>query len=76
METNITKIGNSKGVRIPKALLATAKLKGRVRFVVRKDGLLLQPIVDDAELLTAELSEAALREWVSPQEDKAWAHLQ
>lgn len=76
METKLTAIGNSKGVRIPKALLASAKLKGRVRFVVRKDGLLLQPITDEPEALTAELSEMALKEWDSPQEDAAWAHLQ
>ena len=75
METKITTIGNSKGVRIPKALLATAKLKGRVRFVVRKDGLLLQPVNDDTEATTAELSEKALGEWLSPEEDAAWANL-
>lgn len=75
METKITAIGNSKGVRIPKSLLATAKLKGRVRFVVRKDGLLLQPINDELEVTTAELSEKALMEWLSPEEDAAWANL-
>ena len=76
METKLTAIGNSKGVRIPKSLLATAKLKSRVRFVVRKDGLLLQPINDEPEVITSELSEMALKEWISPQEDAAWAHLQ
>ncbi len=74
METKITAIGNSKGVRIPKVLLATAKLKGRVRFVVRKDGLLIQPVDDEAS--TTELSEVVLAKlWDSPEEDAAWANL-
>ena len=41
MRTHIVKIGNSQGVRIPKALLEQTRLKGEVEILVRRDSLVI-----------------------------------
>ncbi len=42
--TMLTKIGNSQGVRIPKAIVKQAHLENAdIEFEVTKDGLLLKP---------------------------------
>lgn len=43
METRLVSIGNSRGVRIPKAILEQCGLENRVIVTVREDGLLLSP---------------------------------
>jgi antitoxin MazE len=43
MKTQIIKIGNSKGIRIPKPLLQQSHLDGEVELEVRDDGLLIKP---------------------------------
>ncbi|MFV0388208.1 MAG: AbrB/MazE/SpoVT family DNA-binding domain-containing protein [Pyrinomonadaceae bacterium] len=43
MKGRIVKIGNSKGIRIPKALLEECRLLGEVEMEVRVDGLLIKP---------------------------------
>lgn len=43
MKTRIVKIGNSQGVRIPKALLTETGLQGEVEIVVRKGTLVIAP---------------------------------
>ena len=41
----LIQIGNSKGVRIPKAILEQTRLaEGEIEFVVTKEGLLLKPL--------------------------------
>lgn len=43
--TMLTKIGNSQGVRIPKALIEQAKLENaNIEFEITEDGLLLKPV--------------------------------
>lgn len=43
--TTLVKIGNSKGIRIPKAIIEQAGLAGReLEFTVTADGLLVKPI--------------------------------
>lgn len=42
MKTQIIKIGNSKGIRIPKPLLEQSNLKGEVELEVRDEGLLIK----------------------------------
>lgn len=78
MDTNIVKIGNSQGVRIPKALLAQTNLKGKVKLVVRKNSIVITPSPDDLSARElAIMSEKALaKTWNDPREDEAWAHLQ
>ncbi len=43
MRTRIVKIGNSQGVRIPKALLEESGLSGDVDIVVRGQSLVIAP---------------------------------
>ena len=43
MKARIVKIGNSKGIRIPKALLEECKLSGDVDLEVRSGGLMIKP---------------------------------
>ncbi|MFQ6036842.1 MAG: AbrB/MazE/SpoVT family DNA-binding domain-containing protein [Sedimentisphaerales bacterium] len=43
MKTNIVKIGNSQGIRIPKLLLRQLKLQGQVQLSVRRNQLVIQP---------------------------------
>lgn len=44
MKTNIVQIGNSKGVRIPKALLEQLKFERTVEFEITSEGLLMRPV--------------------------------
>ncbi len=44
MKTNIVKIGNSQGIRIPKALLEQTRLKGEVEILVRRDSLVIRAV--------------------------------
>ena len=49
MKTNIVTIGNSQGVRIPKALLEQLKFEKTVEFEILPEGLLLRPIHEKEE---------------------------
>ena len=43
--TELIRIGNSRGVRIPKSLIQQAKLEGnKLEFTVLEDGLLIKPV--------------------------------
>ena len=47
--TTITKIGNSRGVRIPKAIIKQANLENtEIEFKIGNEGLLLKPISNQA----------------------------
>lgn len=76
MKTSIVKIGNSQGIRIPKAILNQINMHGAVVIKVKDNSLVVTP--DDAlsgrEL--AIMSEAALsKTWDTPEEDEAWKDL-
>ncbi len=43
MKTQIIKIGNSKGIRIPKPLLEECKLSNDVELKIHAEGLLISP---------------------------------
>jgi antitoxin MazE len=49
MKTSIVQIGNSKGVRIPKAFLEQLKFGEAVEFEILPEGLLLRPVVEPEE---------------------------
>ena len=81
MKATIISIGNSKGIRLPKTVLAESGLVGTVELKVKKGEIVITPALDKLEhkvLLNEEylLSLSALSEWASPEEDAAWAHLQ
>ncbi|MCR5814368.1 MAG: AbrB/MazE/SpoVT family DNA-binding domain-containing protein [Desulfovibrio sp.] len=44
METRISAIGNSKGVRIPKPFLEECGIQDFVKLTITKDGLLVSPV--------------------------------
>ena len=44
MKTRLVHIGNSRGVRLPKPLIAQAGLTDEVRLRVRDGGILIEPI--------------------------------
>ncbi len=44
MKTHIVRIGNSRGVRIPKPLLEQTGLNGQVEISVREDSLVISPV--------------------------------
>lgn len=43
MKTSIVRIGNSRGIRIPKPLLDQLELGGEVELVVRRNQLVIRP---------------------------------
>ena len=43
MKTNIVQIGNSRGIRIPKALLEQCQLQDEVELELRGDHLVIRP---------------------------------
>lgn len=77
MKASIIKIGNSRGLRIPKVLLEESKLGDKVDIKVRGNKLIISPLgdalIDEGVLLSYS---ALAKEWNSPEEDKAWASLQ
>jgi len=44
MKAQIIQIGNSQGIRIPKAVLEETKLSGEVEMEVTRDGLLIRNV--------------------------------
>ena len=44
MTASIIKIGNSRGIRIPKKLLDQYHMDGQVELIVSEEGLLLKPL--------------------------------
>jgi antitoxin component of MazEF toxin-antitoxin module len=81
MKASIITIGNSKGIRIPKPLLEESGLKETVDIKAKRGEIRITPgrhkfkknIVLNEEYL---MSLSALSDWNSPEEDRAWAHLQ
>lgn len=44
MKTNVVRIGNSRGIRIPKKLLEQCRLEGEVELEVVNNQLLVRPV--------------------------------
>jgi antitoxin MazE len=44
MKTNLIQIGNSKGIRISKSLIAQFNLEGEIEIVPSSKGLLIRPL--------------------------------
>lgn len=75
MKSRIIKIGNSKGVRIPKAFLEEGNISGDVEIKLETGKIIIEPVkekVDEAIIM----SHSALGDWDNSDEDNAWAHLQ
>ena len=61
MKVHIVKMGNSRGVRIPKALLEQTGLEGEVEITVRKDSLVIRPVARPRAGWDAAFAEMARR---------------
>lgn len=76
MKANIVQIGNSKGVRIPKAIIEQLKFEMTVEFEILPEGLLLRPVKEKSQNPRegwAEMFQAALaEEGDDSQEFAAW----
>jgi antitoxin MazE len=83
--TTLIKIGNSHGVRIPKAIIEQAQLKGKkLVFKISDDGLLIQPLQKSRQgwknefdkILKTKGAEAIDQEWLdaplTDNEDWEW----
>ena len=49
MKTNIIKIGNSRGIRIPKTFMEQSELKSEVELEVDGDKIIIKPVAKDRE---------------------------
>lgn len=76
MRSKLVKIGNSRGVRIPKALLEEAALVDDIDISVVDGDIRISAIEPETGSTFLTLSEDALSDWNRPEEDEAWAHLQ
>ena len=77
--TTIIDIGNSRGIRIPKPVLAESGLRKQVELQVKKGEIRIIPAPATVKptVSTLLLSEKTLAaDWDRPEEDKAWASLQ
>ena len=58
--TTLVRIGNSQGVRIPKAIIEQAQLEGReLEFKILDEGLLIQPVKKPRQGWKQEFEKAA-----------------
>lgn len=78
MKATIIKIGNSRGIRIPKMLLEESNIGTDVDVNLRNGNIIISPKKEtlpyNEEYL---LSNSALAKgWDTPEEDAAWAYLQ
>lgn len=79
MITTIIQIGNSRGIRIPKLVLAESGLGDQVELQVKRGEIRIIPAPSKSKSIadTSLLSEKTLAaDWDRPEEDKAWASLQ
>jgi antitoxin MazE len=61
MKTHIVRIGNSRGVRIPKPLLEQTGLQGEVEITAEDDSLVIRPVRRPREGWSAAFREMARR---------------
>ncbi|HEU0205132.1 MAG TPA: AbrB/MazE/SpoVT family DNA-binding domain-containing protein [Pseudolysinimonas sp.] len=76
MKARLVKIGNSRGVRIPKSMLEEAEIDGDIEMRVVDGEIHISAAEPPTGLEFLVLSRDALSDWDRPEEDEAWAHLQ
>lgn len=77
MKASIVKIGNSRGIRIPKIMLEESGIDTEVEIKVTRGGIKISPTKKYHSMSeTLAMSQHVLaREWDTPEEDAAWANL-
>lgn len=84
MKASLIKIGNSRGVRIPKVWIEEAGLGKSLKLEFKNGKIYIEPFARkkiDPEVLAIAKAwgpsySAFAREWDTPEEDAAWAYLQ
>ncbi|MDO8650197.1 MAG: hypothetical protein Q7K33_02695 [Candidatus Berkelbacteria bacterium] len=81
MKTTIIKIGNSKGIRIPKPLLLESGLGDSVEIKAKRGEIKIVPVLPRKKRIRLNPEYLASipvlrRDWDQPEEDRAWASLQ
>ena len=74
MKTSLIKIGNSRGVRLPKSFIEEADLGTDIDILVDRNKIVIsriKSVVNDDTLL----SEKALSDWLNKDEEEAWENL-
>ena len=71
MKTRVVRIGNSQGIRIPKALLEQTGLHGEVEISAKDDSLIIRPVRRPREGWAAAFQEMARRGDDAPLDDVA-----
>jgi antitoxin MazE len=72
MQTQIRKIGNSKGVIIPAAFLAEADLNDNVQIILREKEVVITPIVEKTKTPKKELRKGWFNDYDSDKDIDAW----
>jgi len=74
MKSTIIKIGNSKGIRIPKDILTLSGINKDIEISVKKGEIKIVPIKSDVKTNDiAAASEASFaKDWLRPEEEEAW----
>lgn len=79
MKASIIKIGNSKGVRIPKPILEESGLGDTVELTVKKGSITLSKTKSHKKAMINDSYFASLpalrKTWDDPREDEAWKDL-
>lgn len=80
MKAAIIKIGNSKGIRIPKTFLEESGLGERVVLRLKGNSIVISPEKHPKKRPTSHVNEEAIlseasfaKDWLRPEEDEAWA---
>lgn len=69
------RIGNSRGIRIPKAMIKEAELTDDVEIRLVDGEIRISAIEPETGAALMMLSRDALSDWDRPEEDEAWQHL-
>ena len=75
MKTSLIKIGNSRGVRIPKSFIEEVGLGDNIDLTI-DDGKIIISTTKPETNEEALISGVALADWLRPEEDDAWQHMQ
>lgn len=74
MQSTIIRIGNSKGVRLPKDVLILSGIRKDIEIKVKRGEIKIVPIkesrnIDDFAIAS---EESFARDWLRPEEEEAW----
>jgi antitoxin component of MazEF toxin-antitoxin module len=75
MKTTLIKVGNSRGVRIPKSFIEEVNLGDNIDLTI-DDGKIIISTTKPEPNEEALISEMSLSDWLRPEEDEAWQHIQ